>query len=96
MRLVLILCLLPLPALADAEWTAEKCSRYARAWDQLAETPDLSPAFTDAQNAFIARGCQPPRDVCPSSADDLETADLLSLMAVAEGMAGSFLPFACD
>ena len=96
MRLALFFCRLPWPAVADAAWTAEKCSRYARAWDQWAETPELSHSFTVAQNAFIARGCQPPRDVCPQTKADLKVADQLALMAVAEGMAGSFLPFDCD
>jgi hypothetical protein len=44
--------------------------------------------------AFLASGCTEGR-VCPASTDERALADRLALMAVAEGMAGSFLPFAC-
>lgn len=83
------------PATADA-WTVEKCHRYDRAWRHLLTgEPALGAAFITAQEEFIAGGCNTPGAVCPGTEAERAIADLLALMAVAEGMAGSFLPFGC-
>lgn len=87
---------LPAAALAD-DWTREKCRLYTAAWDHLAAGGGLAgigARFLADHAAFLASGCTAGR-VCPESAAELALADRLALMAVAEGMAGSFLPFAC-
>lgn len=85
------------PAAAD-DWTQRKCGLYADAWDFLMQdgVPEgVSAGFVAGHAAFVASGCLERGPVCPESAAEREIADLLSLMAVAEGMAGSFLPFGC-
>lgn len=91
---LVIALLAPLPAAAD-DWTDEKCRRYERAWRHLAQGAVLGEGFIAAQEAFIAEGCTTPGRVCPASDAELALADTLALMAVSEGMAGSFLPFGC-
>lgn len=103
---VVAVCALPLgpvvPATARSDenrsWTETKCELYASAWDHVGAgegSAGISPGFVAAHDAFVASGCLRGR-VCPRSDEELALADLLSLMAVAEGMTGSFLPFACD
>lgn len=80
------------------EWTAEKCRRYTRAWDHATAggvLAQLTPAFVADHDRFLADGCRTRGRVCPVTPAERRLADLLSLMAVAEGMAGSFLPFSC-
>lgn len=79
------------------DWTRAKCRLYTAAWDHLAAGDGLAgigARFLAEHAAFLASGCTEGR-VCPQSAAELALADRLALMAVAEGMAGSFLPFAC-
>lgn len=92
----------PLPALAQGtealSWTEQKCVLYTAAWHHVA--PDGAPEgvsdeFTTAHDAFLSSGCLDRGHVCPRTPREKKIADMLSLMAVAEGMAGSFLPFNC-
>lgn len=90
------------PALAQGtggdSWTERKCVLYTAAWNHIASNgaPDgVSEEFLADHDAFLASGCLDRGHVCPRSPRELEIADMLSLMAVAEGMAGSFLPFNC-
>lgn len=90
------------PALAQGtealSWTEQKCVLYTAAWHHLASdgAPDgVSDEFIAAHDAFLSSGCLDRGHVCPRTAQEVEIADTLSLMAVAEGMAGSFLPFNC-
>ena len=79
-------------------WAAEKCRRYERAWAHLAAgglPADVGEDFVAAQERFVAGGCVPEARICPESAGELAVADALTLMAVAEGATGSFLPFGC-
>lgn len=87
------------PALAQVQpdgWNAEKCSRYSVAWTQMTagDMAGISARFLDDHAAFLASGCLQGQ-VCPVSKAEYQLADTLALMAVAEGMAGSFLPFSC-
>lgn len=91
------------PPEAPAETPAEiraraKCRLYsdafARAIDERGTT-GLSPEFLLAHQAFLDSGCAGARDVCPRSRQELALADLLSVVAINEGMTGSFLPFGC-
>ena len=96
-----LLCMLMVPGAAQAispEWTAEKCVRFERAWDMATdgETIDgLTPEFIAANRVFLEAGCAIRGAVCPRTAEERELADVLSLMVVAEGATGSFLPFRC-
>jgi hypothetical protein len=91
------------PAESPAEtpgeiWSRTKCRLYsdafARAIDERGTT-GLGPEFLLAHQAFLDSGCTGTRDVCPRSQQELALADLLSVLAINEGMTGSFLPFAC-
>ncbi|MCC5993593.1 MAG: hypothetical protein JJT99_13850 [Rhodobacteraceae bacterium] len=80
-------------------WTQQKCILYTEAWNHLGHSSMLegvSEQFVADHIAFLETGCLDRRRVCPRSEAELALADILSLMAVAEGMAGSFLPFHCD
>lgn len=82
----------------DPEWVARKCALYAEAWSALTAgegSAGLRAEFIDRHDAFLASGCSVPADVCPRTPAELAAADTVSMMAVAEGLAGSFLPFAC-
>ncbi|RGP39248.1 hypothetical protein [Pseudotabrizicola alkalilacus] len=81
-----------------ADWVARKCSLYTEAWVALTAGQGgagIGPAFFARHEAFLVSGCTARAEVCPVSPEEFALADKLSLMAVAEGMAGSFLPFAC-
>lgn len=102
-RLMLLALLLPgaAPAQTDVspEWTAEKCARYTRAWQHVSAGDGLAGIgrdFLTAHAEFLASGCTLRGTACPRSAAELRLADTLALMAVAEGTAGSFLPFRCS
>ncbi|MGS4982910.1 hypothetical protein SAMN05444149_102318 [Pseudosulfitobacter pseudonitzschiae] len=87
----------PAPAQVQPDsWNAEKCSRYSVAWAQMTagDMRGISTQFLKDHAAFLASGCLQGR-VCPVSEAEYRLADTLALMAVAEGMAGSFLPFSC-
>mgnify|MGYP003136566201 FL=1 len=97
--LTLFALLLAGPAATQVQpdgWSIEKCSRYSVAWTQMTagDTAGISARFLDDHAAFLASGCVQGR-VCPVSDAEYKLADTLALMAVAEGMAGSFLPFSC-
>ena len=82
----------------DLAWQAKKCAIYADEWaDALAMRgkTGIGQEFIDRQATFIAAGCLGDRNVCPRSPEELRLADLLTLMAVSEGIAGTFLPFGC-
>jgi hypothetical protein len=79
-------------------WTAEKCRRYRIAWTQLMQRrgrTGLSESFLAGHDAFIARDCQDPRDVCPRSPGELEVANAMTIAAMNAGTASTFPPFAC-
>lgn len=96
-----ILCLAVAPVVANAispEWTAEKCGRYTRAWHMATDglaTGTLSDRFLADHDAFLDSGCTIRGTVCPMTKSEYDLANMLSLMAVAEGATGSFLPFHC-
>ncbi len=97
----LFLVLLAIPAAAQdrpRSWPEERCARYEHSWREAQERlgrVGLGPAFLDRHAAFIARGCTPPRDVCPRSEAELRMADIMSAAGINSGATGSFLPFAC-
>jgi hypothetical protein len=83
---------------APTAWAVEKCARYGAAWAAFVEgrgTGGLGADFLEAHAAFIASGCSRRGAVCPRSPAEVEVADLLTVMAMNEGMASTFLPFRC-
>ncbi len=79
-------------------WPEEKCRRYRAAWDTLSLRTGrrgLGEAFVERHEAFIASGCTTQGDVCPRSAEELDAANALTIMAMNAGMASTFLPFGC-
>ncbi len=79
-------------------WTEEKCRRYRAAWDTLSARTGrrgLGPDFIQRHEAFIGSGCTTQGDVCPRSPEELEAANMLTIMAMNAGMSSTFLPFGC-
>jgi len=79
-------------------WREVKCTRYAKAWtDALTRrgTHGLGREFLDRHAAFIASGCTARADVCPRSAEELDLANIMVVLAMNAGTASTFLPFAC-
>ena len=94
--LPLLLLLSVQPAVARS-WGEEKCDRYARAWSEVLQrrgSAGLSPEFLGSHAAFLNSGCRE-RSVCPRSREEIAVADLLTVLAVNAGLAGTFLPFIC-
>lgn len=85
---------------ADAEtWPEKKCRLYEDVWNAVEEVRSLegvSRKFLDGHAAFLASGCRAHRQVCPASEAERALTDQLTLMAVSEGMSGTFLPFSCS
>lgn len=78
--------------------TAVRCAHYDKAWrDIMAKrgTAGLSAEFIARHDAFIANGCSQKPDVCPRSAAELEIANVMTIVAMNDGTASTFLPFAC-
>ncbi|WP_272006180.1 hypothetical protein [Roseovarius sp. ZX-A-9] len=95
---LLILFALPAPAPAQDEWSQRKCDLYKLAFhDALAAqgTTGLRPEFLGANDAFIASGCLTQGTVCARTGAEIALADLLTVMTMNEGMASTFVPFAC-
>lgn len=79
-------------------WPAIKCERYTKASaDALARLgrKGLGQPFLDAHEAFLASGCSIRGEVCPRSAEELNLANILVIMGMNQGMASTFMPFAC-
>jgi len=79
-------------------WPEVKCARYKQGWsDALARMgrQGLGKEFLDRHEAFIASGCLKEADVCPRSAEELELANVMVMVAMNAGTASTFPPFAC-
>ncbi len=79
-------------------WSQEKCARYRKGWSELLArrgARGLGPEFLDRHEAFLASGCTARGDVCPRSGEELEVANILTILAMNAGTASTFLPFAC-
>ncbi|MFZ1482469.1 MAG: hypothetical protein WAT25_17045 [Paracoccaceae bacterium] len=95
--LALVLCFSASHSAAET-WAERKCATFAEAWQsatpaQGSKAPSL--AFRSKVEAFIASGCEAPRDACPESAADVALADSLALIVALEGMSTTFLPISC-
>lgn len=79
-------------------WPAVKCERYTRAYGEaLAKfgRKGLGQPFLDAHEAFLASGCAIKGAVCPRSTEELNLANVMVIMGMNQGMASTFMPFAC-
>jgi hypothetical protein len=89
-----LLCATPATA---QDWQAEKCRRYAEAWQAAgprAGAAGVSEAFLAAHGAFLASGCRE-RRTCPRSQAEIAVGDRMTLLALNAGLSGTFLPFIC-
>lgn len=98
----ILICLWPgiLTAQQDTrdDWTIRKCALYAAAWQDVKKTHDLTAAsagFLARHQVFIDLGCPEGMRVCAVTPRDIEFADLMTILSVNEGMAGTFVPFGC-
>lgn len=83
---------------APENWPAVKCERYTKAWGEaLAKfgRKGLGQPFLDAHEAFLASGCSIKGEVCPRSTEELNLANVMVIMGMNQGMASTFMPFAC-
>jgi hypothetical protein len=79
-------------------WSEVKCARYTKAWSELLArrgTQGLGQEFVASHEAFLASGCTARADVCPRSAEELDVANIMVVMAMNAGTASTFPPFAC-
>lgn len=79
-------------------WPAIKCERYTKAYGEALSKlgrKGLSPDFLEAHEAFLASGCSIKGEVCPRSAEELNLANVMVVMGMNQGMASTFMPFAC-
>jgi len=100
-RAALCACL-ALCAVAPAHaqtWAEQKCALYERALSdalRLWGDDGISAEFLEGNAAFIAQGCTERGQICPASPQERALADRLTLMTMNEGMASTFVPFACS
>ena len=83
---------------APDDWTTRKCELYAAAWQQVLDSHDLHdvrPGFVSGHQDFIDGGCDAGITVCPATQAEIALADLLLVLSMNEGMASTFVPFAC-
>ena len=88
------------PAQAESgdAWSQRKCALSAEAWERALGSigrEGISDDFVAAHDDFIAQGCVLRGAVCPRSAQEFRLADILTIAAMNEGMASTFLPFSC-
>lgn len=96
--LILVLAAAPAFAQTGDAWSQRKCALYSDAWTRALESlgPEgIGADFIAAHEAFIAEGCVLRGAVCPETAQEYRLADILTIAAMNEGMASTFLPFAC-
>ena len=85
-------------SLEGLTWTQQKCRLYESAFRDAVEiqgADGLRPAFLQENADFIAAGCTTERPICPETAQEGALADLLTVLTMNEGMASTFVPFAC-
>ena len=96
--LVFLLAATPAVSETGDAWSQRKCALYADTWPlalEMVGRDGVSEEFTTAHEDFIAGGCVLRGAVCPQSAQEYRLADILTIAAMNEGMASTFLPFAC-
>jgi hypothetical protein len=83
---------------APETWPAVKCARYKEGY-RVAITRQgrqgLGAEFLAKHDAFLASDCAGEHDVCPRSKEELDLANTLVILGMNQGMASTFMPFAC-
>ncbi|QIE44631.1 hypothetical protein G5B38_03280 [Pseudohalocynthiibacter aestuariivivens] len=95
---IFTLCALPLSAVAQDDWSQRKCDLYQQAFADAVTAQGavgLRPEFLNQNAGFIASGCLTQGTVCARTAEEIALANLLTVMTMNEGMASTFVPFAC-
>ena len=80
------------------DWTEQKCALYANAWTRALDSigsDDINYNFLATNENFIASRCTDTIAACPSSDQEHQIAELLTLVMMNEGAASTFLPFRC-
>lgn len=80
------------------DWTRQKCELYGAAWQDVQASHDMagvSDGFLEKHRNFIALGCPEDTRICVVSPEDIELANLLTVLSMNEGMASTFVPFGC-
>ena len=86
------------PVAAQNDWQTQKCGLYERAWTRALESlgsDDINYNFLATNENFIASGCTENIKACPTSIQEIQIADLLTMVMMNEGTASTFLPFGC-
>ncbi len=86
------------PTSAQTDWQEQKCALYEAAWARALENfgdDDMNYNFIATNENFIASGCTDTVRACPRSLQELEIANMLSIVMMNEGAASTFLPFGC-
>ncbi|WP_341861433.1 hypothetical protein [Gymnodinialimonas sp. 57CJ19] len=84
--------------LGGLTWVEQKCVLYQSAWDWAVNSvgaEQISANFIADNDRFVASGCLADIAVCPTNDAEFELANLLTVMTMNEGMASTFVPFAC-
>jgi len=79
-------------------WPAIKCQRYGQGYQVAIARQGkegLGAEFLARHDAFLASGCTTEHDVCPRSTQELALANTLVILGMNQGMASTFMPFAC-
>lgn len=85
-------------AVRPEDWPTVKCNRYKQAYSEAIRrvtTRGIGPEFIARHDAFLASNCTAQADVCPRSKEELNLANTLVILGMNQGMASTFLPFAC-
>lgn len=92
----------PVAGLAQSQdglsWSAQKCVLYESAVGdalQMLGRAGIREGFLEQNARFIAGGCVADADICPKTAREFDLVNLLTVMTMNEGMASTFVPFAC-
>lgn len=87
------------PAVAQTDWQVRKCALYETSWARALESfgdDNINYNFIATNENFIASGCTESVRACPRSAQEIEIANILSIVMMNEGVASTFLPFRCS
>jgi hypothetical protein len=85
-------------AFAQENWAQRKCDLYSEGWRWVLQSQDLNgvrQTFIQGHQAFIDANCDHSIEICPVTKRERQLADILTVMSMNEGMASTFVPFAC-
>ena len=77
----------------------QKCEIYNNSWQSILSKSNrlsMSQSFINDNDKFIASDCLDYSGVCPRNDYDIRIANMLTIAAMNNGMASTFLPFKCS